>query len=156
MIANAQGYLGCSEAVHQPQEACGKRGLAVPHPIQVQCILGAGSPRLRPAHFQAPVGRSRIRATSLSVAEILEGVDGRDGVVVDPLWHAGGPGRVVEARQLLAEAVQWEAHHIEEVAVDVLHQHPTQRLDPVAAGLVPAWREGPQRGRKEGGKRRTR
>ena len=50
---------------------------------------------------------------------------------------------VVELGQLLAEAVQGEAHDVEEVPVHLLHQHAAQRLDPVAPGFVP------ERGREE-------
>ena len=50
--------------------------------------------------------------------------------------QAGG-GPVVEEVQLLTEVVEREADHIEEVSVDVLHQHPTQRLDTITSSFVP-------------------
>lgn len=52
----------------------------------------------------------------------------------------GGGGQlaaVVEEVQLSTEVVEGEAHDIEEVAVDRLHQHTAQSLDAVAARLVP-------------------
>ena len=49
----------------------------------------------------------------------------------------GGGLLVEEEVQLLAEAVEGEAHHVEEVPVDVLYEHAPQSLDTVAPGLVP-------------------
>ena len=50
--------------------------------------------------------------------------------------QAGG-GPVVEEVQLLTEVVEREANHIEEVSMDVLHQHPTQCLYTITSSLVP-------------------
>lgn len=49
----------------------------------------------------------------------------------------GGSRAVVNEIQLFAEVVEGETHNIEEVSVDVLHQHPTESLDTVASSLVP-------------------
>lgn len=49
----------------------------------------------------------------------------------------GGRRPVVNEVQLLAEVVEGEAHHVEEVSMDVLHQHATQSLNTIAASFVP-------------------
>ena len=49
----------------------------------------------------------------------------------------GGKLWVEEEVQLLAEAVEGEAHHVEEVPVDVLYEHAAQGLDTVTPCLVP-------------------
>ena len=83
-----------------------------------------------------PAGAAAL-VTLSSVARDLEGVHSRDRLVLDPL-HVLAAGRAIQLHQLLAEVVQREAHDIEEVPTDALHQHAAQGLDPVAAGLVPA------------------
>jgi hypothetical protein len=43
-----------------------------------------------------------------------------------------------DPRELAAEAVEREAHSVEDIASHVLHQHRTARLDGIGPGLVPA------------------
>ena len=63
----------------------------------------------------------------------------RAAVTADIRTHslAGGGLLVEEEVQLLAEAVEGEAHHIEEVPVDGLYEHAPQGLDTVAPRFVP-------------------
>lgn len=56
---------------------------------------------------------------------------GLGAVVCQTAWGAE------DETQLLAELVEREAHHIQEVSVYILHQHTTQSLDTIATSLVP-------------------
>lgn len=67
---------------------------------------------------------------------------GRAAVRAEALRVAGGCLVVIDEVQLLTEVVEGEAHHIQEVSVDVLYQHAAQGLDPVAARLVPKRQRG--------------
>lgn len=49
----------------------------------------------------------------------------------------GGSAVVVNTVQLFAEVVKGETHNVEEVSVNVFHQHATESLNTVATSLVP-------------------
>lgn len=49
----------------------------------------------------------------------------------------GEPAAAVHDVQLFAEVVEGKSHNIQEVPVDILHQHTAKGLDTVATSLVP-------------------
>lgn len=107
-----------------------------------------GSPETFNELEQAGRERREKRVLVLGCGRWARGGGGVPGRDLDDGVRLGLGSRQEQLGQTLAEVVEGKADHVEEVSVDALHQHASQRLDAVATGLVP---EGGTRDTRKGG-----